>query len=119
MSSVSKASDESEPLLTKLKLAFAGVALTIIGAMVSTWFSDRSWTWQAYVTKIDKENEQASGQEKDEAQVEALSQRSPWALADFRCGRRRDVALATRTAITGRLAQSSYRHAWATRLAAA
>lgn len=69
MSSVSKASDESEPLLTKLKLAFAGVALTIIGAMVSTWFSDRSWTWQAYVTKIDKENDAILGAYRDAADL--------------------------------------------------
>jgi hypothetical protein len=56
MSNASKASDEGEPLLTKLRLALAGIALTFVGAMVSTWFSDRSTTWLAYVAKIDKDN---------------------------------------------------------------
>jgi hypothetical protein len=56
MSSASTTPDEtSEPLLTKLRLALAGIAITFIGTMVSTWFSDRSSTWQAYVAKIDKD----------------------------------------------------------------
>ena len=56
MSSAPTASPASEPLLTKLRLALAGLILSVIGAMISTWFSDRTWTWQAYVAKIEKDN---------------------------------------------------------------
>jgi hypothetical protein len=46
-----------ESLFSKCRLAVAGLALTFAGTMVSTWFSDRSSTWQAYVAKIDKDTE--------------------------------------------------------------
>ena len=54
-SASTKSKKNSETLFSKFKVALAGLAITFAGAAISTWFSDRSSTWAAYVAKVDKD----------------------------------------------------------------